>query len=98
MANKQSIGPTGSRYARLGPDKPRKVVATWEDSDAQDLWRTICEVTAAGDALMFGRTRDEGAVVLTVLSGDERVRQYATGSEEISELLRLVRESVEADS
>jgi hypothetical protein len=81
----------------MAGNNPRKVVATWEEADAETLWRAIAAVTDAGDAIMFGRTRDEGAVVLTLLSGDERIRQYATGVEEIAELLRAVRESVEAD-
>lgn len=82
-----------SRYARLG-DAPRaQVKATWEDADADQLWRAIYEVTNTGDALMFSLTRDGGAVVLTVLAGDERVRQYATGEEEIAKLLTLVREA-----
>jgi len=97
VAGKQPTGPTGSRYARLANDSPRKEAASWEDADAQDLWRTISEVTSAGDALMFGRTRDGGALVLTVLSGDERVRNYATGAEEVAALLARVREAVEAD-
>lgn len=98
MAGKQPSGPTSSRYARLASASPRKDAATWEEADADELWRTIYEVTGAGDALMFGRTRDGGAVTLVVLSGDERVRQYATGAEEISELLKRVRAAVEADS
>lgn len=98
MAPKQPASPSGSRYARMAGSSPRKVIATWEEADPETLWRTISEVTDAGDAIMFGRTRDEGAVVLTLLSGDERIRQYATGADEIAELLRAVRESVEADS
>jgi len=98
LANKQPSQPAGSRYARLANDSPRKDAASWEDADAQELWRTVCEATSAGDALMFGRTRDGGALVLTVLSGDERVRNYATGAEEVSALLARIREAVEADS
>jgi len=98
VAGKQPVGPTGSRYARLANASPRKNAASWEDADAQELWRTLCEVSSAGDALMFGRTRDGGALVVTVLSGDERVQNYATGPEEVSALLARIREAVEADS
>lgn len=97
MAGKQPGGPGGSRYARMASDSPRKDAASWEDADAEELWRTICEVTSAGDALMFGRTRDGGAVTVVVLSGDERVRNYATGAEEIADVLKRLREAVEAD-
>lgn len=98
MAGKQPSGPSGSRYARMASDSPRKDAASWEEAEAQDLWRTVCEVTSAGDALMFGRTRDGGALVLTVLSGEERVRNYASNAEEIADLLKRLREAVEADT
>jgi hypothetical protein len=90
-----SIG--AHRYDRVARNSARKVVASWEDADQETLWRTIQEVTNQGDAVMFSKTRDEGAVVLTVLSGDDRIRQYATGAEEIAELLRIVREAAQAD-
>lgn len=95
MAVGKSNDPRASRYSRVGAAKPEAAKASWEDADQETLWRTIQEVTAQGDAIMFGLTRDGGAVVLTVLSGDERVKQYATGEEEIAALLRLVREAAQ---
>jgi len=86
-----------NRYERVARSSARKIVATWEDADQETLWRCVQEVTNQGDAVMFSKTRDEGAVVLTVLSGDERIRQYATTAEEIAELLRAVREAAQAD-
>lgn len=91
-------GPGGAgRYDRVARRPARAASATWEDAEADTLWRTVCEVTAAGDALTLSVTRDGGAVVLTVLSGDERVREYAHNADEIAELLQLVRESVQSD-
>lgn len=95
MALGKSNDPRASRYSRVGAPKPEAAKASWEDADADTLWRTIQEVTSQGDAIMFGLTRDGGAVVLTVLSGDERVKQYATGEEEIAALLQLVREAAQ---
>jgi len=97
VANRQPVGTGASRYERVASSASHKAVATWEDADSETLWRAVCEVTEAGDALTFSRTRDGGAVTLTVLSGTERVRQYATGAEEIAELLQLVRESAQPD-
>jgi len=97
VAGGKSNGAGAGRYDRVAHSKGRKVIATWEEAEAETLWRTIYEVTNNGDAIMFGRTRDEGAVVLTVLAGDERIRQYATGPEEIAELLQVVREAAQPD-
>lgn len=97
VATPNSSNPGASRYARVAQKKPGAQEASWEDAEQETVWRVVLEVTTKGDAVMFGRTRDGGAVVLTVLSGDDRVRQYATGAEEIAELLRLVREAAQAD-
>lgn len=98
MASRSQSGPTGSRYARLGTRSAPVARASWEDAEAETLWRTIQAVTDAGDAIMFGRTRDGGAVVLTLLSGDVREKAYATGPEEVASLLAEVLSAAEADS
>lgn len=97
MAGGKSGAGGAGRYDRIARRPARAASATWEDADADTLWRAVCEVTAAGDALTLSITRDGGAVVLTVLSGDERIRQYAHDAAEIAELLQLVRESVQSD-
>jgi len=97
VANRPPGGPGAGRYDRVAASASHKAVATWEDADSDTLWRTVCEVTEQGDALTFSRTRDGGAVTLTVLSGTDRVRKYATGAEEIAELLQLVREAAQPD-
>lgn len=44
-------------------------------------------VLAGGCALIVGRTRDGGAISLTVLDGDERHRGYAANHKELDNLL-----------
>lgn len=94
-----AVGKSGSdrvgKYRRVGASKPRADKATWEDADPDAVWKTIIAATNAGDALMFAKTRDGGACVLTVMSGDERVKEYATGEEELAALLGEVRASAE---
>jgi hypothetical protein len=41
----------------------------------------------AGCAFMVGRTRDEGALVLTVLDQDDRHRTYCSTEEELDEAI-----------
>jgi len=88
---------SGGRYGRVSRAQSKAVKATWEDAAAEDLWRCIWKVTDAGDALTFAKTRDGGAVVITILSEDERVKQYATGPEEIATLIAEIEASVDAD-
>lgn len=85
--------PGASRYARVPVSKPQATAASWEEADADLLWRAITAVTNAQDAIMLSRTRDGGAVVLTILSESERVKSYATGEEEIRTLLTSVLEA-----
>lgn len=71
--------------------KPKADAATWEDAEPDDLWKTIIAVTNAGDALTLAKTRDGGAVALTVMDGDNRLKHYATGAEELRVLLAEIR-------
>ena len=87
---KQGNGGAG-RYSRLGVAKPAVDKATWEDSDPDKLWKTIIAATNAGDALTFAKTRDGGAVVLVIMSGDDRQKHYATGETELNTLLDEIR-------
>lgn len=84
-----------NRYSRVSVGQPQDHKASWEDAEADTIWRVIYRVTNAGDAVMFSKTRDGGACVITLMTGDDRVKQYATGPEELAKLLALVLASVE---
>lgn len=86
---------SNGKYSRSRLAKPAVAVATWEDSAPDDLWKTIIAVTNAGDALTLAKTRDGGAVALTVMDGDSREKFYATGEAEITALLADIRASAE---
>jgi hypothetical protein len=45
------------------------------------------EVLASGCAIMLGHTRDGGALVCTVLDGEERHRSYASNIQELDEMM-----------
>lgn len=60
-------------------------------SDPKLLHLVIAAVVDNGDALVFGRTRDGGAVVLTILSGDEKHKFYSTNNGELNDNLNLIR-------
>lgn len=83
------------RYRRVSVAKPIADKATWEDATPDDLWKTVLAVTNAGDYIAFSKTRDGGAVVVTVKSEDGDLKEYATGEEEVRSLLALIRASAE---
>ena len=95
MAMGKQTGTSGSRYQRLSDSTARAELASWEDADPDELWRTITAIVNAGDAVTLGRTRDGGALSLVILSGDDRVRRYARGTKEVEQLLREIRETLE---
>ena len=96
MAVGKPAGGAASRYGSLGADKPSSETASWEDADQEELWRTVLAVTNAGDGITLSKTRDGGALSIVLLSGNDRVRLYARGAEEVSERLREIRVLLEA--
>jgi uncharacterized protein YcgI (DUF1989 family) len=89
-------GGGAGRYGSLGADKPSTEMASWEDADQEEIWRTIIAVTNAGDGITLSKTRDGGALSIVLLSGDQRVRLYARGADEVSERLKEIRVQLEA--
>lgn len=96
MAVGKPNGANQSRYGSVSRGPSLQDLASWEDADQEELWRTVTAIVNAGDAVTLGRTRDGGALSLVILSGDERIRRYARGAEELSALLREIRTSLEA--
>lgn len=47
----------------------------------------VDEILAAGAAVMFGRTRDGGALVCTVLDGETRHRSYCSSEQELDAMM-----------
>ena len=76
----------GGRYARLGGTKPKTTIA-WAQVAGPKIKECIGFVTSCGDAITFGRTTDGGALSVTVLSGPDRIKQYATTVSEAEALL-----------
>jgi len=52
-------------------------------TDTTDLARLLDSVCRAGCAFMVGHTRDSGAVVFTILDGDNRHRTYCSNDHEL---------------
>lgn len=52
-------------------------------TDTTDIARLLDAVCRSGCALMVGHTRDGGAVVFTILDGDNRHRTYCSNDNEL---------------
>lgn len=64
-----------AKYAGFGVGGPTRTVSIG-DADAVLLRDTIAAVNADGDAIMFGRTSDGGALSVAVYSGGRRAVVY----------------------
>lgn len=64
---------------------------SFRDADPRLLAAAIAGAVDCGDALILGRTRDGGAVVITVLSGTDSHKFYAGNQGELEDNLNLLR-------
>ncbi len=65
--------------------KPTRPIE-WSDVLDTDIIRMIEAVTGVGAAIMFGRTRDGGALVVRVYDGDDRATYYLNSQFEATAL------------
>jgi hypothetical protein len=79
-------GRSDVRESRLRPRE--RTVVTWDEVDNQLLRDTICAVTGAGAAIMLGRTSDGGALSISVLDGDQRIKEWPSTIEEAEKTLQ----------
>jgi len=66
-------------------------------ADSSGLLSALDELLAAGNAVMLGNTRDCGALVFTVLEGDERHRTYCSSDEELDGAIVEIHERYKVD-
>jgi hypothetical protein len=85
-------GKGGNFDTRRNPfsDKPGKKGGAPELASEASIGGTIDAVLRAGCALMLGHTRDGGALVITVLDGDDRHRTYCSNDEELDAAVRAL--------
>lgn len=71
------------------PIRPREIhTADWSEVPNQAIRDVVVAITNAGAAIMFGRTSDKGAFSITVLDGDERIREWPHTAEECESTIR----------
>lgn len=75
------------RYAKRRRNEGDQEVS-WATVDSLALAGLVIATTDAGDAVTFARTSDGGALSLTILSGDDRIKEYYASSEEAEKAVR----------
>lgn len=92
QTNRNTTAPKPSRYGSLGT-KSSKGPITWAQVDGPSIKRAVDSVTSCGDAITFGRTTDGGALSITILSGTERRKLYASEVDEANDTLAAIIEA-----
>lgn len=89
----KDISPGGGKYGNAAtPTQEPHGAVILADIDADLLRDTLAEVLVSGDAMLWGTTRDGGAVVIQMFSGDASDKLYASTAGELEDKLRAVRE------
>jgi hypothetical protein len=78
----------GSRLLRFKKNRQADSECYYSMADAALVLQAIDAVTRSGGALMFGITSDGGAFSFLILDGDDKVREYPHGLDELTQLLR----------
>jgi hypothetical protein len=78
-----------SRYRSYG-DKPGNVVAPAAGAAPELLGELVQAVLSVGDAILYGVTKDGGAVRVILMSGTEKTSLYFTSSEALDAFCKQV--------
>lgn len=77
--------PIGSK-----PWKREHQSISWSAAGKDSIHSLVSGVTDSGNAIMFSRTMDGSALVLSVYAGQERVKEYVTEVGDIVSLLAWI--------
>ncbi len=87
-ARERSQKPAKDKYAKFKTDKKTETGFLYLKAlDPNLLQDAIESVTADGDMISFTRTSDGGALCITITTGGERYKQYASTDAELNDLI-----------
>lgn len=84
-------GPTpdnGTGYGR----RPRGKVA-WGDLESDNIVRLVTRLCDNGFGLVLGKTSDGGALSITILDGDQRVKDWPTNPDDFDKFVEWALQS-----
>lgn len=82
-----------SRYER----KQALPGVRWRDVDASAIGECVHAVTSVGDAILFGAGNAGSVLVITVCSGERRIKFYARSVDEAIEHLAEIENAASAE-
>lgn len=85
--SKKQNGKGGNIDVRKNPFGARPARQAPYFGDQPDVGNVLDVILSAGCGVILGRTRDGGAVCITVLDGDTRHRTYCANDEELDDAL-----------
>jgi hypothetical protein len=89
-------GRTGKASWTKYTKKAADTSVSWDEVEPGHLGALVHAVTRAGDAVLFGKSRDGGTLVITICAGDERIKFYASSREQAESLLLELIHSAES--
>lgn len=87
----------GGLLLQFRKNKQADAECLYTDVDATLLRDAVDAVTRMGAAIMFGKTSDGGAYSVMLLDGNEKVREYPHGAEELGDMLRRIVQTYQTD-
>lgn len=75
---------SGSKYGTKQNEAEHARLASWSNVSPNALKIFVAAVTANGDAVTFGTTR-QGGLMFTVLENDERLREFSSDVDDMEE-------------
>jgi len=76
----------GSKWTPYSRREAKQKIA-WDEVSAPQIGEVVAAVTRDGSAVLFGTTRDGGALVVTICAGDERIKFYASDPQEVADMI-----------
>jgi hypothetical protein len=89
-SNGQRPTTLASRFGGPASGDRIRINVGWVDANPLELLDAVRGCVDSGDAILFGRTSDGGALVITILSGDERRKFYPDDADSVGAALRLI--------
>lgn len=84
----QKVQPkAASKYGTSQTEAEHKRTLSWGNISPFRLKLLIASITASGDAITLGSTR-QGGLMFTVLEQDERYREYSSDIDDLEEKMR----------
>lgn len=72
---------SAGRYSGTATKRRTSQSIGWDECDAVAIAALVAAVTNAGDAVLFSRTSDGGALSLTIMTDGDKHREYFTDPE-----------------